>query len=120
MRKFSTDIQTSFIDKLAKVEFTKDCGDNTLKGNLPNGLKVKFSLELKLANSHHDMDSMPVQVVGRVFIEGKYAGSWGCVDSSDNSKLVSFFQECRAKAQNLEHKIDRANEDQATKVFENL
>lgn len=108
-----------FLNKLSKVEW-HDADSDSLQGKTESGSEIKFSIDVKLANSYHDMDAMPTQVVVRVVLNGHYVASWGATDSKDNTKLVTFFRERQAKAQNQFHALQSKHEKSAKAEFEKL
>lgn len=74
------------LNTLRTFNYTSVDGDK-LEGE--DGVEVSY--QVKLANSLMDMDTLPLQVVIYVRINGQHAYTWGCESNEDNGKFVKWF-----------------------------
>ena len=120
MSKF---LQTAeqFLEKFDTVTWTSnDISKNRLTGNLDTGEEITFGLSTEYASNHHDIDSMPVQVIARVRIDGQHASSWGAGDLDDCVELVRFYRINEARANQIEHSLEREARELAERKWELL
>jgi len=87
-----------------------------------NGITVSYSIDVcsmglsSVKKEPNNKYAMPIQVVGRVTMHGKYVSSWGCIGQHDNNLMLIWFE--------IKHNEGRDAESQNEKMikeeYENL
>tara|TARA_R110000796_G_scaffold59371_1_gene136781 strand:+ start:1415 stop:1774 length:360 start_codon:yes stop_codon:yes gene_type:complete len=119
MKKSFFSTVEEFLAKFDTVTWIGQDGSKLI-GKLDTGEEITFSLSSKYASNHYDIDSMPVQVVARVTIDGEYASSWGACSGAECSSLVRYYRVNEARAQQIEHSLDREAIELAEQKWELL
>ena len=79
---------------------------------------IEVSYQVKLANSLMDMETIPLQVVIYVRLNGQHAYSWGCISNEENGKFVKWFAETKVKVRNDKYEVEEKQSKDARKSFE--
>ena len=106
-----------FLAKLDRVTFTKVDGHKLIGDAMGNDVEV--SIHAEFMNNHHDLKVMPIQAQIRVRINGKHATVWGASDAQENTAIVTWFQESKAKAYADEYALEKADKNDAKTLFDN-
>jgi hypothetical protein len=115
--RYTTDI-AEWLKKFDDVQWVKSYGDRRILGLIPNGRTIEFSISTELAKSHYDMDSLPVQLVAMVKIDGVPCGKWGCMSNEGNAKLVKWFTPAETSSRMFEHKADNQARAKVERLFD--
>jgi len=108
-----------FLNKLRSVEYNKAVIDRSIEGVF-RLMNVKVTISTELPNNYIDIENMPVQVVMKVYINGKHAQSWGSESNADNVAMVKWFKVQEALASKAELASERQMEKEGKELFNSL
>lgn len=112
---------TQFLEKLERIEWglPKDIMLDRSSITSANGY-WKVSYSIVEANSYHDLETMPLQVVVNVRYKDKHVSSWGCISNAENSEFIGWMAKLRVKLNNDLMKNERIVESQGEALWKEM